>query len=70
MNVNIENQEFPFFIEQAEDFASQAQSAEITPSPLECFKLVGGGDSLVLLVWHRIGSVGAFRRPTDIRVAR
>ena len=49
MNSHIEIQELSFFTEQAEDFAFQPQSPEITPLPLECFKLVGGGDSLVVL---------------------
>lgn len=43
----IENQEI-LSSEEAEDSAPQ-QTAEITPLPLESFKLVGGGSSIVLL---------------------
>ena len=33
---------------QAADFASE-QAAEITPLPMESFKLIGGGSSIILL---------------------
>ena len=50
MNVEtfaIEDQELPS-AEQAEDASSQ-QAAEITPLALDCFKLIGGGSSIVVL---------------------
>jgi hypothetical protein len=47
MNFEIENREISS-TEQAEDSETQ-HPAEITTLPFECFKLVGGGDAIVLV---------------------